>query len=72
MTPEMELAKVVGAHDPDEMGAWRALSEPQKRIVGEARADLGFDVADDDAGPDVEPPGGLDASFAVRRVQSAT
>src|SRR5579863_491240 len=63
MTPEMELAKVIGAHYPDKMSSRRPLSEPQKRIIGEARADLGFDVANHDAWPDVEPPGGFDASF---------
>ena|SRR5579871_2993819 len=62
MAPEMELAKIVGAHDPDEMSSRRPLSEPQKRIISEARANLGFDVADHGAGPDVEPPGGFDAS----------
>ena len=28
VTPEMELAKIVGAHDPDEMDARRAALEP--------------------------------------------
>ena len=54
MTPEMELAQVVGAHDPDEMGAGRPALEPEERVIRKVRADLRFDVGDHDAWADVE------------------
>ena len=61
MTPKMELAKVVGAHDPDEMDARRSVFEPAKRLISKVRTDLRLDVGDHDARPDVEPARGLDA-----------
>src|ERR1700722_1705796 len=67
MTPQMELAKVVGAHDPDEMDARRSALEPAQRVKGEARAYLRLDVGDHNARPDVEPARRLDAGVERRQ-----
>src|ERR1700758_2687983 len=62
----MELAKVVGAHDPNEIDAGRSAPEPPKRIIGKVRVDLRLDVAYDDPGPNVEPARGLHARLERR------
>src|SRR3984885_361193 len=67
MTPQMELAKVVGAHDPDEMDARRSALKPAQRVIGEARAYLRLNVGDHDARPDIEPARGLDAGVERRQ-----
>src|SRR5579872_1198991 len=42
--PEMELAQIVGAHDPDETDARRAASQIGDRIGGIAGADFGLEA----------------------------
>ena len=45
----MEAAQIVGAHDPDEAHAGTARGQIAHRVVGVARADVGFEAGDVDA-----------------------
>src|SRR5208282_181920 len=61
VAPEMELAEIIGPHDPDEPDSPGAPREPGQRIVGIAGADMGLDVRHGDARAGYEATGGLDA-----------
>ena len=47
--PAVKLAEIVGAHDPDEMDPRGAPLQPEDRLVGVARADLGLEAGDGNA-----------------------
>ena len=50
VTPEMKLAQIVGAHDPDEAHASRSPLQPSDRVPGVTRTDFGLEAGDRDLG----------------------
>ena len=66
--PEMKLAQVVGAHDPDETDARRAAPEPRQRVIGVTRDSICASMSlTTTRGPTIEPARGLDARLKRRK-----